>query len=209
LRVLPPGEFFGYLGQFRNTRGIPIRPAAIKHPVETEPAPRLTVLTHGLEHDIHRLAGVGVEAVAAPVATLRRLARGIESGSLPPATFTHSVIAFTDFDQGGVAEGDRALFWRAFQVPVFEQYLGLDGSLLAGECEAHNGVHVEPGNAIWESIHSELVVTSLTDRQYPTLRLGTDWTGDLVLDPCDCGSETPRLLNMVRLEAPLAAAAGA
>lgn len=209
LRVLPRGEFFGALLQFRNTRRITIRAANIRHPISVQPAPKVTVLCHGVERDTRRLAQSGAETVAAPVATLRRLAREIESGAIDPAPFSHSVIAFTDLDQGGVAEGDRALFWRAFQVPVFEQYLGLDGSLLAGECEAHSGVHVEPDNAIWETIDSELVVTSLTDRQYPTLRLGTGWTAHLNLDPCDCGKTTPRLLNMARLGVPLAFAAGA
>ncbi len=209
LQVLPRGEFFGAPRQFLNTRRITIRTASIRHPILVHPAPKVTVLCHGVERDTRRLAQSGAETVAAPVSTLRRLAREIESGAIDPAPFSHSVIAFTDLDQGEVSEGDRALFWRAFQVPIFEQYLGLDGSLLAGECEAHSGVHVEPENAIWEVIDSELVVTSLTDRQYPTLRLGTGWTAHLDLGPCDCGKPTPRLLNMARLGVPLAFAAGA
>ncbi len=208
LPVLPREEFFRSLNQFRNSRLVQPRAAATKHPLDVQPAQKVTVLRHGVEPDARRLAQSGAESVAAPVGTLRRLAREIESGAIAPAPFSHSVIAFTDLDQGGVGEEDRALFWRAFQVPLFEQYLGMDGALLAGECEAHRGVHIEPGNALWESIASELVVTSLTDRQYPALRLGTGWTGELNPDTCGCGKTTPRLLNLVRLASPSPARAG-
>ena len=37
----------------------------------------------------------------------------------------------------------RQQLWRAFRVPVFEQIIGENGALLAAECEAHAGLHIE------------------------------------------------------------------
>lgn len=67
-----------------------------------------------------------------------------------------------------LTRADRDALWRAFHVPVFEQIIGARGRLLAAECEAHDGVHIEaegvtaPGFFLDES-------------------------------PCACGLKTPRL----------------
>ena len=37
----------------------------------------------------------------------------------------------------------RQRLWLAFRVPVFEQIIGKNGALLAAECEAHDGLHIE------------------------------------------------------------------
>lgn len=66
-----------------------------------------------------------------------------------------------------LAEADRNAFWRAFRVPVFEQIIGPAGQLLAGECEAHEGLHIEA----------------------PGLRLTRDM---LDFTACPCGRKTPR-----------------
>lgn len=42
-----------------------------------------------------------------------------------------------------LGEYDRDLLWRAFEVPVYEQVVDAQGRLLASECEAHDGLHVE------------------------------------------------------------------
>ena len=78
------------------------------------------------------------QSIAAPVEELRRLAqRSIH--------LQHSVIALTYEGESGLSAADRELFWRAFGVPVFEQYLDRKGRLLATECDAHSGLHVVRG----------------------------------------------------------------
>ena len=69
-------------------------------------------------------------------------------------------------------QSDRKLFWGAFGVPVFEQYLGLRNELLAAECDAHCGLHV-----VW----------------------GCD-DFDLNPDMCACGNGAPRLSRGARIE---------
>ena len=55
-----------------------------------------------------------------------------------------------------------------FAVPVFEQIIGPDGELLAAECEAHDGLHIEVAGLPWEGYRLELAA-------------------------CGCGRKTPRL----------------
>ena len=37
----------------------------------------------------------------------------------------------------------RERLWKAFRVPVFQQVVTRSGVLLAAECEAHDGLHME------------------------------------------------------------------
>jgi hypothetical protein len=154
------------------------------------------------------------EAIAAPAAFLVFLARLVDSGYFPsfPA-LTRGLVAFT-----GVAprrEGpeeitspERDLLWEVFRVPVFQQYLGLDGRRIAWECEAREGLHVEPANAVLElDRRSEVLFTSLTDCQMPTLRLATRATATVELSRCPCGHPTPRLAEWRALPLPVPARA--
>ena len=63
----------------------------------------------------------------------------------------------------------REQLWQAFRVPVFEQIIGERGQLLAGECEAHQGLHVE--------------TAAFSPQEYP-----------LDTSPCPCGRSTPRVV---------------
>jgi hypothetical protein len=76
-------------------------------------------------------------AVAATFPQLQTLlSLGIDS-------MTHAVIVLGRPAQPRLTEEDRHRLWRAFAVPIFEQVIGPNGELLAAECEAHDGLHVE------------------------------------------------------------------
>ena len=102
-------------------------------------------------------------AVAAP----REQLLGLATAERPPA-FTHAVIALESPGDPLLSAVERERLWRAFRVPVFEQIIGPDGELLAAECEAHDGLHIETPGLRWEGYRMELV-------------------------PCGCGRKTPRL----------------
>jgi len=69
-------------------------------------------------------------------------------------------------------EGDRDELWHAFQVPVLAVLLDHDGRLLAYECEAQSGLHVE-ADAWWSA-------------------------GVLESAPCECGRPGLRLVLAAR-----------
>ena len=137
------------------------------------------------------------EAIAGPVAVLIRLAEATAQADPPILSVTRAIVAFTGLEHGALSEAERDKLWRAFEVPIFEQYLGADGSLLAWECEAHAGLHTVEENAIVEpGSGSGLILTSLTDHRYPTIRLVTSLAARLQPGVCECGHPGPRLIGL-------------
>jgi hypothetical protein len=163
-----------------------------------QPAPRTALLGSGFRSNgvarvfgpdwTQRLDSYRPEAIAAPVALLRQFA-----GNRRPVD--NAIFALTGVVREDISDADRDLFWHAFGVPVFEQFQGFDGAVVASECEAHQGLHISPDAAIFEQDGSELLLTSLTDLEHPTIRVATGFRG--YIDPacCDCGNPAPRLLR--------------
>jgi len=104
-------------------------------------------------------------APAAVAGTFEQLSALALSGI---SSLTHSVIVLWQPDQPRLSEADRENLWDAFRVPIFEQVIGKAGKLLAAECEAHDGLHVES----------------------PSLPLQNE---RLEASPCPCGRKTPRI----------------
>jgi hypothetical protein len=99
------------------------------------------------------------------VAATREQCRAL-CGYLIPS-LTHALIVLERPAEPRLTEADRNALWRAFRVPVFEQIIGPAGELLAGECEAHEGLHIEA----------------------PGLRLPQNMIDST---PCACGRKSPR-----------------
>jgi hypothetical protein len=137
------------------------------------------------------------EAIAGPVAVLMRLAEAASQADPAIPAVTRAIVAFTGLEHGAMTEAERDTLWQAFEVPIFEQCLGADGSLLAWECEAHEGLHTVEENVIVEpGSGSGLIVTSLTDHRHPTIRLVTSLAAKLQTGVCECGQPGPRLLGL-------------
>ncbi len=83
-------------------------------------------------------------------------------------SLTHALIVLARPGGRRLAEIDRGRLWQDFRLPVFEQIIGPSGDLLAAECEAHDGLHVESSDL---PLDCETIDTS----------------------PCPCGRKTPRI----------------
>jgi hypothetical protein len=103
-------------------------------------------------------------AIAAP----RELLLGL-AAAVPPPRLTHAVIALEGRSDPLLSTAERARLWRAFRVPVFEQIIEQAGELLAFECEAHDGLHIEVPGLSWDGYRVEMSL-------------------------CGCGRKTPRLM---------------
>jgi hypothetical protein len=77
------------------------------------------------------------EAIAATLPQMRALE------SVPVPSLTHALIVLRRPEDAWLSENDRDWLWRVFGLPAFEQVIGPRGRLLATECGAHQGVHVE------------------------------------------------------------------
>ena len=181
----------------------------LHYPLPTNP--RLAILCRGFrqswrvrifpEHQAPELARFHPEALAGPVDTLRALARSVEAGYLWLPPLREAIVAFTGILEGPLTEEDRDLLWRVFEVPVFEQFRGFDQELLAAECEVHQGLHIRNASAIFETdARRDLLVSFLSNRRHPALRLDTGFTGEIDDAVCCCGDASPRLLRMARRE---------
>jgi len=123
---------------------------------------------------LHRTMPPGGDAQLCNDALLTDPARSYDAARKNPARSCHAA-RLSDGERFKrdvrLTDADRDWLWSAFRVPVFEQIIGESGELLATECEAHNGMHV----------------------QSPNLRSDP---GDLDLTPCACGRDSPRLFTV-------------
>jgi hypothetical protein len=94
----------------------------------------------------------------------------------PIPSLRNALIALVRPNEPRLTEDDRERLWRAFRVPVFEQRIDASGRLLAAECEAHDGLHIESPGA--SPAEGEVLETA----------------------PCGCGRSTPRLVATERVE---------
>jgi hypothetical protein len=149
------------------------RGAVFVHPVD--PAPLTAVLTAGFRQTKlarvfphgwnERAARFSPASIAGPLEQLLEVARA-------RWRVEHSIVVFTFPGEPVLSALDRESFWKAFEVPVFEQYLGPKSQLLATECDAHAGLHVVNG--------------------YDDL--------DLEHEVCPCGNRAPRLTRGSRID---------
>ena len=100
-------------------------------------------------------------------------------------------------------DADRLLIEEAFCCKVFNRYGCREVSLIASECEQHDGLHIMAEGLIVEIIHGnrqcepgeigEVVVTDLLNYAMPLIRYRI---GDMAAyhpEPCACGRGLPRL----------------
>jgi hypothetical protein len=115
--------------------------------------------------------GWGKEAAAfAPAAIAATLEQLVELAAAPkPPVVTHALIVLARTGEHPLSAADRERLWSAFRVPLFEQIIGARGELLAAECEAHDGLHIEIEGLAWAGCTIQTT-------------------------PCACGRETSRLI---------------
>jgi hypothetical protein len=53
------------------------------------------------------------------------------------------VVVLSTCGTGLMSPGDRDFIWNSLRVPLLEYLLDSDGRIVARECEAHDGLHVE------------------------------------------------------------------
>lgn len=130
-------------------------------------AGNIRVFENGWNEEASNFAPAAIAATPAQLDALS--ATGIPS-------LRNAIIALVRPGSPNLTEDDREHLWRAFRVPVFEQRIDDSCTVLAAECEAHDGLHIEaPGLAPRDG---EILETA----------------------PCGCGKTTPRLITPQRAE---------
>lgn len=162
-----------------NRQQTPQFPFAIREPVAVlECGFRLR---HGMcefdssEPDLRALAAFGPAAIVAPLHAALSLADQKLRGLLTLPSLQLALIVLTRVGEQPLEAHHRDLLWRAFGVPVFEQLRDSGGTVIARECEVHDGLHL----------------------CLQTGRAGSVSTAQLlsgaVTGQCECGAGTPRI----------------
>ncbi len=134
--------------------------------------------------------------LAATPPVLRRITAAIEARLLALPRLSEAVIVLQGIEQGILFPGERDMLWKTLGVPVFEQWLGLDGELIASECGMHQGLHFNAGRAEIEEVQGELVITSWHGLRSPAPRLATGWIAEADTRVCRCGDDRPLLRGL-------------
>lgn len=137
------------------------------------------------------------DALTGTRGSLLRLCRYITAWRLD-FTFIHrAVFVITQVGERPVSEQTRDELWSVFGVPVFELFVAGDGVILAYECEAHEGWHVNTRAAQFVKLRGEphLVLRRLLPDGGPSA-VGVGFTGAVTRQPCACGLETERVVNL-------------
>jgi hypothetical protein len=123
------------------------------------------------------------DGLVLPLDLALTLADQKQRGLFDLPSLNKAIVVLTSTDDSPLADHHRDLLWYAFGVPVFEQVRAEDGRIVAAECEVHDGLHVcavEP----------------------------FAFDGELVVDACACGLESPRLRSRAPLARKAASASG-
>jgi hypothetical protein len=200
---------------FRNPEARHSRYRRLNYPLG--PPPRTAILMSGFIEDdrtlcfsdgwCHDLERFRAEAIAGPVAMLRRMANSVFCRGAWFPYLRRPILALTGLpfpDLGLLTEEDRELLWRAFGVPVFEHFLGAANEVLAAECDAHQGLHLDLDNGVFERDPEtgELLITSLLNVWDPALRIRTGLEASITEAVCACGVPGVRLLSVQPLAHP-------
>jgi hypothetical protein len=129
--------------------------------------------------------------VVGSAADLLRLGEQSAAGVIDISSIDHALVVITRYGAKPLTDLVRVTLWQTFGVPIFELYLGLDDSLLASECEAHDGWHVAPAVNFEFLDGGEMVLDGAGNTG-----LCTGLSASLDPNPCPCGRAEPHLLDM-------------
>jgi hypothetical protein len=126
-------------------------------------------------------------------ADLRGLAELAQRNFLDLTSVDHAIFVLTACGEKPPTDVSRVVLWQAFGVPVYELFVDAKARLLASECEAHEGWHVE-SCASFSLLDGELILNApgLSD-------LPTGLTGRIEIELCPCGRGGMRVLDVEAL----------
>jgi phenylacetate-CoA ligase len=145
-----------------------------------------------------RLAAFHPDVIVSYPGLLAIVARGLD-GADPPIR-PRAVITSAE----PLGDRRRSLLERVFACRVFDRYGTRESGVIAGECERHDGLHVNiahfwleivdaAGRPLAAGQSGRVVVTDLRNTAMPLLRYLLDDLTMRVDEPCACGSPLPRI----------------
>ncbi|MBV9304279.1 MAG: hypothetical protein JOY62_14325 [Acidobacteriaceae bacterium] len=91
----------------------------------------------------HDLQAFRPQVLVGLQADLLHLAAAVKLGGVDTSSVDHAVFVLTECGDQALLDVSRVVLWQTFGVPVYELLVGKQGDLLASECQAHQGWHIE------------------------------------------------------------------
>lgn len=130
------------------------------------------------------------ETLIGAAADLQWLAEKVRCDEIVLRSVNSTIFLLTSIGDAPADDILRVVLWQTFGVPVYELFVGADGTVLAGECEAHEGWHAEEGCRFYLSSGHELIADL---RHIRGIRTGL--TAAIEREPCVCGRRGVRLVE--------------
>lgn len=129
-----------------------------------------------------------------------RFARFLDARGIRPNYPQHGIVSSAEVLHPHM----RKTIERVFRVPVFDRYGSREVGLVAAECEAHDGLHVNTDDVIVECQRDDptqapgrLVITNLNTYAMPFVRYDIGDLGCLEDRACRCGRPGPLLSRVI------------
>lgn len=129
--------------------------------------------------------------------TQRMLAEGLQVKHAPNSIITSAEM---------LTDADRQLLESFYRCKVFNRYGCREVSVIASECEQHNGLHIMAEGLYVEILNGDrpalpgevgsVVVTDLRNFAMPLIRYRNGDMSSITFEPCACGRELPRLNSL-------------
>lgn len=130
------------------------------------------------------------QVLVGPAADLLELATIAKTEMMDVSSVDHALFVLTTCGDEPLSDVSRVVLWQTFGVPVYELFVGRDNKVLASECEAHEGWHIE-ADADFFMRNRELHVR--VPRQNV---MSTGLIANIETAPCACGREAARVMDL-------------
>ena len=136
------------------------------------------------------LGAFAPSVLVGPASELQRLMRRMDLNTLQLTSVDGAIFVLTDIGDEPLTETFRAALWQRFGVPIYQVCVDWTGRVLAFECEAQNGWHVEAG--VHLSVEKHELVLHTAGRRL----LKTGIHGYLEARRCACGRAGVRIMEL-------------
>ena len=109
-----------------------------------------------------------------------------DEGTIDLESLDIGLLVTSEFGAETLRDVDRVILWQAFGIPVYEMIVSPDRRLIACECEAREGWHLESGIGL---VNSQGVLTLTERKRKPLCMVAAMETG-----ACPCGRKEPRII---------------
>jgi hypothetical protein len=124
---------------------------------------------------------------------LKQVSERFRKGSLNLASVNHAIFVLTNRGELPLSDTLRVFLWQSFGVPLYEVVIAEDGNLLAVDCEADEGWHLQPG------VRARLIDRELYFEVAGARPLSSGLEAAISSELCACGRSTVRISGMMPL----------